>query len=75
MEELRAVAVHNIDPDRYRSYLVRLWREAPGGAWRCQVLCVGTDRELRFAGLEELFEFLVTDAAGAGATWGDREIE
>lgn len=38
----RQVAVHSIDPDRYRSYLLRLWREAPGAPWRCQVQCVGT---------------------------------
>lgn len=64
MDELRPVAAHSIDPDRYRSYMVRLWREAPGAPWRCQVQCVGTGRERRFAGLAELFEFLVADAAG-----------
>jgi len=64
LDELRPFAAHSIDPDRYRSYLVRLWREAPGGSWRCQVSCVGTNREQRFAGLAELFEFLLADAAG-----------
>jgi hypothetical protein len=63
LDELRAVAIQSIDPERYRSYLVRLWREVPGAPWRCQVQCVGTGRERRFAGLAELFEFLVADAA------------
>jgi hypothetical protein len=63
LDDLRPVDVHSIDPDRYRSYMVRLWREAPGAPWRCQVQCVGTDREQRFAGLAEMFEFLVADAA------------
>jgi hypothetical protein len=65
LDELRPVAAHSIDPDRYRSYLLRLWREAPGGPWRCQVQCVGTGQERRFAGLAEMFAFLVADAAGA----------
>lgn len=29
-------------------------REAPGSPWRCQVQCVGTDRERRFAGLAQM---------------------
>lgn len=74
LDELRPVAVHSTDPDRYRSYLVRLWREAPGAPWRCQVSCVGTGRERRFATPAELFEFLVADAAGAeGEMRKDRE--
>jgi len=63
LDELRPLAVRMIDLDRYRSYMVRLWRETPGGPWRCQVSCVGTDRERRFAGLAEMFEFLAADAA------------
>jgi hypothetical protein len=70
MEELRRVAAHGIDPDRYRSYLVRLWREAPGAPWRCQVRCVSTGRERRFARLAELFEFLVADTAGGEGETG-----
>ena len=70
MEGLRGVAVHGIDPGRYRSYLLRLWREAPGAPWRCHVQCVGTGRERRFAGLAEMIEFLVADAAG-GSEGGD----
>jgi hypothetical protein len=73
LDELRPVPVQSIDPDRYRSYLLRLWREAPGAPWRCQVQCVGTGREQRFAGLAELFEFLVADAAGGVEETGDRK--
>jgi hypothetical protein len=65
LDEPRPVAIQSIDPERYRSYLLRLWREAPDAPWRCQVQCVGTDQEWRFAGLAEMFEFLVTDAASA----------
>jgi hypothetical protein len=66
LEDLRSVSAQSIDLDRYRSYLVRLWREAPDAPWRCQVQCVGTGQERRFAGLAELFEFIVADAAGGG---------
>ena len=64
MDERRPFTAHSIDPERYRSYMVRLWREAPGVPWRCQVQCVGTGLERRFAGLAEMFEFLAADAAG-----------
>jgi hypothetical protein len=63
LDELSLVAVRSTDPNRYRSYLVRLWREVPGASWRCQVQCVGTGQKRCFAGLAELFEFLVADAA------------
>ena len=66
MNEHRPFAARSIDPDRYRSYMVRLWREAMDGPWRCQIRCVGTGREWRFAGLPEMFEFLVADTAGGG---------
>jgi hypothetical protein len=69
LQERKPVAAHSVDPHRYRSYLLRLWREAPGSPWRCQICCAGTGRERRFATLAELFEFLVADAAG-----GEREM-
>jgi hypothetical protein len=74
LKERKPVAAHSVDPDRYRSYLLRLWREAPAAPWRCQVCCVGTRRERRFAGLAELFEFLLTDAAG-GSEAGEGNAE
>lgn len=74
MDELKPVAAHSIDPDHYRSYMVRLWREASSAPWRCQIQCVGSGRERRFAGLAELFEFLVADAAG-GAEGGEGNPE
>ncbi|UCD53395.1 MAG: hypothetical protein JSW27_12240 [Phycisphaerales bacterium] len=64
MEERKPVTARSVDPDRYRSYMVRLWREAPGAPWRCQVSCVGTSHERRFATLAELFEFLAADVSG-----------
>jgi hypothetical protein len=65
LDNLRSVAAHNIDPDRYRTYMVRLWRAAPGDPWRCQVHCLGRGQERRFAGLVGLFEFLVADVTSA----------
>ena len=73
MDEHRPFATLSVDPDRYRSYLLRLWREAPDAPWRCQVQCVGTGREERFAGLAEMFEFLMTDAACGVEETGDRK--
>jgi hypothetical protein len=64
LDELRGFHARNIDHDRYRSYLLRLWREGPDAPWRCQVQCVGRGRKRCFAGLAELFEFLVADVAG-----------
>lgn len=64
MQGLEHFAIHGFDPDRYRSYLLRLWREAPGEPWRCQVQCLGTGQELRFGALAEMFGFLLADAAG-----------
>jgi hypothetical protein len=63
MDKHEAAPTRCVDPARYRSYLVRLWREAPGEPWRCQVHCVTTRRERRFAGLAELFEFLEAEVA------------
>jgi len=70
VEGFRRVAAHGINSGQYRSYLLRLWREAPGAPWRCQVQCVGTGQERRFAGLAELFEFLVADADGGSEGGG-----
>ena len=70
MEERKPVATHRVDPHRYRSYLLRLWREAPGSPWRCQVSCLGRGQEQRFATLAELLEFLMADAAGGSEAAG-----
>jgi hypothetical protein len=64
LDESSLEAVRSVDPERYRSYMVRLWREMPGAPWRCQISCVGTGRERLFAGLAEMFEFLIVDTAG-----------
>jgi len=73
LNERRPVAAPNTDPNRYRSYLLRLWRDASGAPWRCQVQCVGTRRERRFAGLAEMVEFLLADAAGDVEKTGGQE--
>ena len=58
MDETEPIAVARLDPERYRSYLLRLWRESPDVPWRVQVHCVQSGVERRFAGLAELYEFL-----------------
>lgn len=51
------------DAERYRSYLLRLWRESPGVPWRVHLHCVQTGAERRFAGLAALFAFLDAEAS------------
>ena len=50
------------DPNakKYRSYLVRLWRvETPGQSWRASLEDPRTGQRIGFAGLEQLFAFLM----------------
>jgi hypothetical protein len=42
LQERKPAIGYSVDPHRYHSYPLRLWREAPAAAWRCQVSCVGT---------------------------------
>jgi hypothetical protein len=65
MEKTELVAAFDTDAMRYRSYLLRLWRESPGEPWRCQVRCVGSGHERRFGSLARLFEFLEAEASEA----------
>jgi len=65
MGETEATVTVSADPERYRSYLLRLWHEGPGAPWRAHVHCVQTGAERRFAGLAELFEFLAAEASEA----------
>jgi hypothetical protein len=59
-----AVVQVKTDPDRYRSFLLRLWKEAPEMPWRYQVHCVATGEELRFAELEQVMAYLREVAGG-----------
>ncbi len=52
------------DPERYQSYLLRLWKETPDLPWRFQVHCVSTGDEHRFAELDQVLAFLRNAAAG-----------
>jgi hypothetical protein len=65
MEDNGPALPFGTDPNRYRSYLLRLWREAPGMPWRCQVQCVGSGRVLRFEAESRLFEFLEAELGHA----------
>ena len=54
MEEINVTSYAH----RYRSYLVRLWQDAPEGPWRAVVQNVITNERHGFATLEELCAFL-----------------
>ena len=68
MEDSRPAFPFGTDPARYRSYLLRLWREEASMSWRCQVQCVGSGRVLRFDGERRLFEFLEAELGHADRT-------
>ena len=61
MEDGRQPLAHGTDPARYRSYLLRLWREDTGRPWRCQVQCVASGQVRRFDDQAGLFAFLVAE--------------
>ena len=65
MGDTERIAAAIADPERYRSYLLRLWRESPDAPWRVHVHCVQSGVERRFAGLAGLFQFLDADASEA----------
>lgn len=44
---------------QYRSYLLRLWCEAPDRHWRASLEDPGTGKRMGFAALEQLFAFLM----------------
>ena len=75
MENSRRAASFGADPTRYRSYLLRLWREQAGLPWRCQVQCVRSGKVRRFDGLDGFCEFLVDELGGndLGSTQGGGE--
>ena len=50
----------------YRSYLLRLWRAAPGRPWRASLQSTATSETRAFATVEALVVFLV-----AGLTEGE----
>ncbi len=49
------------DPNakQYRSYLLRLWCEAPDRRWRASLEDTRTGKRIGFASLEQLFAFLM----------------
>lgn len=46
----------------YRSYLLRLWREESERRWRASLEDPQTGKRMGFAGLEQLFAFLMEQA-------------
>ncbi len=45
-------------PERYRAFLVRMWRIETGEAWRVSVEGVGDDQRRGFPDLDAAFTFL-----------------
>ncbi len=62
-------STNNPNPKQYRSYLLRLWCEAPDRDWRASLQDPRTGKRFGFASLEQLFAFLMeqvdSDAKGA----------
>lgn len=53
----------SIDPANYRAYLIRLWRDGTAQTWRASVQPVAGGATVRFASLEALFDFLLSQTA------------
>jgi hypothetical protein len=49
---------------KYRSYILRLWCEAPDRCWRASLEDPRTGKRMGFASLEQLFAFLMEQADG-----------
>jgi hypothetical protein len=59
----------------YRSYLLRLWREDPRAAWRASLQSTASSEVRKFAGVEQLWAFLVAELELDRDGWaaGDRQ--
>lgn len=42
----------------YGAYLVRLWQDTPGNAWRASAQSIQHGEVFRFSSLQDLFDFL-----------------
>jgi hypothetical protein len=51
----------------YQSYLLRLWREEPNGAWRVSLENIANGEKHGFAHFEQLVAFLEADEARSQA--------
>lgn len=58
-------------PRRYRSYVLLLWQEGEGSAWRASLLLAPGGLRHGFADLEHLFAFLTAETQDA--VIGDRD--
>jgi hypothetical protein len=58
---------------QYRSYLLRLWCEAPDRRWRASLEDPQTGKRIGFASLEQLFAFLMEQAEGDAKRGGMKE--
>jgi hypothetical protein len=58
---------------RSRSYLLRLWQEAPDLPWRAMLRCIPTKEVRLFRNIEELTAYLKTHRDDADAlSWVDQ---
>ncbi len=55
-------SMNNPNSRPYRSYLLRLWCEAPDRRWRASLHDPRTGKRFGFASLEQLFAFLMEQA-------------
>jgi hypothetical protein len=56
---------------QYRAYLIRLWRDGPGGAWRASLAHVGSGETHRFASLPLLWAYLRAQLDAEGGEGGE----
>lgn len=52
----------------YQVYVLRLWRDGPNVPWRAALECARTGERHPFAGLTDLFAFLVAETHVADST-------
>jgi hypothetical protein len=64
-----------VKPNRYYSYLLRLWQagEGPGCTWCASLEQPGTGHQVGFATLDHLFAFLREQAGSHGGEAGAAE--
>ena len=60
---------------RSRSYLLRVWQEAPDSPWRAMLRSVTTKEEYLFHNLAGLVAFLQTEANGKKALLDTAELD
>jgi hypothetical protein len=62
------------DASEYYTYLLRLWRTGPQGAWRASLQDAQTEERIGFASLLEVFDYLRAQTHGPMETHGGLDL-